>query len=482
MSGRIAVPKSLDKRLRGWLTSHPDGHERGAFVLFRKFDRPVDVLPTSPRFIAVDVIEIPNEWTIESSATRFRFNMRMLPPIYFRCEQQGLMLGFAHNHPSNDHDFSPKDDRNEQNILRGYSGSNGPDVSLLALLLVSDRWRARIRFAKSPDQSESIRHILVLSDYVEMHSEDLAPVTDIQMRQEAAFGKPFNRNLKSLRATVVGAGGTGSSLATLLARAGAGELIIIDGDNVEDSNLNRTRGYRKKDVGRNKAQRLSKFINKLELGCKVTYIPKYLGESPSAIDAISGSDIVFGCTDDVEGRDILNQAMYYYCLPYIDVGLTGAIDTDSDNIPYLRDHRGRVSTILPESGACLRCQGVVTQNKLAYERAIIERPELAKLDPDTLRREYYLTGGGESAPGIGPFTNAVADLAVASFFNLLRPFRRLSSDFRTDNIWYDFVHLQLYSNLPELDPNCFCCGPDGLLNAPEGSYRLSMPRLGRLQN
>nr|WP_287301218.1 ThiF family adenylyltransferase [Mesorhizobium sp.] len=71
-------------------------------------------------------------------------------------------------------------------------------------------------------------------------------------RQEAAFGEPFNEKLRSLRVAIVGGGGTGSSVATLVARAGVGELIIIDGDLLEDSNLNRVRGYRRRDVGESK--------------------------------------------------------------------------------------------------------------------------------------------------------------------------------------------------------------------------------------
>ena len=55
------------------------------------------------------------------------------------------------------------------------------------------------------------------------------------------------------RAVVVGAGGTGSAVATLLARAGVGELIIIDGDDLAGSNMNRVRGYQAKDIGKNKA-------------------------------------------------------------------------------------------------------------------------------------------------------------------------------------------------------------------------------------
>jgi len=480
MNARITIPGSIEGKLRTWLTSHPDGHERGAIVLFRKFDRPVDGLDPSRRFVAIETIKLDGDWVIDSSPIHFRLNMRKLPPLYLRCEQEGLELGFVHSHPDGAVEFSAKDDQNEQNILRGYAGCNGLGVHLVALILCSGQWYGRVRSAADRVTAIPVRHVAVLSDQIALHLAGAgSESTEVLRRQEAAFGKPFNRKLQSLRVVVVGAGGTGSPLATLLARCGVGELVIVDGDDLEETNLNRVRGYRRRDVGQSKADTLAAYVASLGLPCSVVSIPDYVDRSPRAIDAIATADFVFGCTDDVGGRDVLGQATYYYSLGYIDVGLTGAIGADEFGEPYLRDHRGRISTILPEDGACLRCQGVVTDAKLAYERAVRARPELKDLDPETLQREYYLVGGQESAPGVGPFTSAVADLAVASFMNLLRHYRRLPTDFRQDNLWVDFVHLNFYSNLPAQDPSCFCCGSPGLLNASEGGYRLGMPSLGK---
>jgi len=477
---RVAFPASLERRVSGWLGGHPDNHERGAIILFRKFGRPVEGLPTSARYVAVDAVAMDGDWVLDSSPTHLRINLRKLPPVYWRCEQEGLELGFAHSHPSGVPDFSLKDTRNEYAILRGYAGCNGQGVTLVAMVLCDRVWRARARSGGAPELAETARHVAVLGEMIEIHlPDDDGNTPETLRRQDAAFGKPFNRKLRSLRAVVAGGGGTGSPTAIQLARSGIGELVSIDGDRLDASNLNRVRGYRLSDVGEKKAPTLAAYIRGLSLDVTVASIDGYL-DRPDAVDALATADILFGCTDDVAGRDIMNQAAYYYCVPYIDVGLTGRIEEDADNLPYLRDHRGRISTILPEHGACLRCQGVVTEAKLAYERALHERPELAAFDPETLRREYYLSGGLESAPGVGPFTGTVADLGVASFMNLIRPYRRLPSDLRQDNVWIDFVHMGLYSNMPAMDPDCFCCGQEGLLNRPEGAFRLGMPALGRL--
>ena len=476
---RIALLGSHQKQLASWLSNHPEGHERGAIIFFRRFGRKISGLPHSERFVSFDVELMEDDWVIDSSEVHLRINMRKFPKVYLRCETENLELGFVHSHPSGVLEFSGKDDINEENILHGVSGCNGLSSKLVSIIYCDGAWRGRIRTGKFPKEPDPVRHIAILSDKLELHhvnASDDSPKS--LLRQEAAFGKPFNAKLGSLRVAVVGLGGTGSPVATMLARCGTGELILIDGDDFEETNMNRVRGYKSTDVGHKKAESLKNFIYNLGLGTKVIAFPEFVGESGEAIDSLSSADVVFGCTDDVTGRDLLNQCLYYYGLVLIDSGLTGFIQEGEDGVPHLRDHRGRVSCILPERGACLRCQGVVTDKKLEYEQAIKDRPELAELDPETLKREHYLVGGGNSAPGVGPFTSMTADNAVATLMHLIKPYRRLSTDLRSDNIWIDFVHMTIHSNEPAENPDCPYC-KQNLLTVKEENYRLDMPQLGK---
>lgn len=471
---------SHNQRLQTWLTSHPAGHERGAIVLFRRFSRSVKNLAESDRFISVVVIEMMDDWILESSENHFTINMRKFSDIYFRCEKDELELGFVHSHPKGCLYFSDKDEVNEKNILHGLSGCNGSSSFLISMVLSEGKWIARGRKGSSPDELLTIRHICILSNRVELHGiSESNESPESLLRQEAAFGRPFNRMLQSLRVAVVGVGGTGSPTATLLARSGVGELIIIDGDILDKTNMNRVRGYTSENVGKKKATSITTFINSLGLNVSVSGIPEYLNESAEAIDALSSADIVFGCTDDSLGRDILNQAIYYYCQVLIDVGIAGFVDKDSQEIPYLRDQRGRISCILPESGACLRCQKVITNERIEFEEALKKRPDLKGVDPVTLEKEYYLRGGGVGAPGIGPFTSATADMGVATLMNLIKPYRKIPTDLREDNVWIDYIHMNIHSNEPIDDPECIHCRTRYLLLKSEGKYRLGTPSLGK---
>ena len=479
MKHRITILGSHDAELQTWLRGHPDGHERGAIVLFRRLSRPARGQNPSDRFIGVKVIKMTGDWVLSSSVRHLEINMRKFPEIYFQCEQEGLELGFIHSHADGHLGFSEIDDGNEKTILHGLSGCSGEKAFLVAMVLVGGNWTARIRQGIDPDKILEVRHVAVLGAGLKLHGiAGCDGATELLVRQAAAFGAPFNSMLQSLRVAVVGVGGTGSPVATLLARAGIGELILLDDDKLEASNMNRVRGYRDVDVGKYKAESLASFIEELGLDVSVSAITGRLGESSDSLDALSSADVIVGCTDDTCGRDIMNQATYYYAQAYIDCGLTGKVEEDAEGNPYLRDHRGRVSCVLPESGACLRCQGVVTEEKIVYEQAVKDKPELVDLDPETLEREYYLIGGGEQAPGVGPFTSATADNVVATLMDLIRPYRDIPTDLRRDNIWIDFIHMGIYSNEPEDDPECIYCRQQIMLLKKEDKFRLDMPLLG----
>ena len=58
-------------------------------------------------------------------------------------------------------------------------------------------------------------------------------------RTELLFGREKLQKLRNSHVLVLGVGGVGAYTAEMLVRAGVGELTIVDGDTVEETNLNR---------------------------------------------------------------------------------------------------------------------------------------------------------------------------------------------------------------------------------------------------
>ena len=73
-------------------------------------------------------------------------------------------------------------------------------------------------------------------------------------RTARLIGEEGVRRLKEACVTIVGIGGVGSYTAEALARAGIGKLTLIDGDRVEESNINRQLAALHSTLGRYKAQ------------------------------------------------------------------------------------------------------------------------------------------------------------------------------------------------------------------------------------
>jgi molybdopterin-synthase adenylyltransferase len=472
---RITLLGSHHSELVAHLEGHPEGHEQAAVVLFKRIHISVAGLPDSDRFISHEVHLLGAGCITSTSGMHVSFNLQPFREYFRRCEEENLVVGFVHNHPGGPLDFSEIDEANERTLLTAITNRNGAGSSLVAMLWSHGRWIGRVRRGSALNESTPARHVAVISDGLEVfeRGDASAELSEVQLRQAAAFGKPFAQKMQSLRVGVVGNGGTGSSAATLAVRSGVGEIILFDKDLLQKSNLNRVRGLTSADVGHPKAARLKKFIDSIGIQTKSAAMESFVDDSPNAIDALATCDVILGCTDDMLGRDAINLCVYYYAQPLIDVGLGGGIDTDAAGEPFLRNHAARVSTVLPESGHCLFCQGVITPLWIRTALALRENPDLTSEE----MKERYLENGGTDAPGVGPFTNAAADFAIATLFDLMRKFRRFPPEVRRDLFFIDFVKMEISSPDQPKKPDCQYCGTRDFLNVRE-TNRLGRPSLG----
>ena len=203
----------------------------------------------------------------------------------------------------------------------------------------------------------------------------------------------------------------------LLARLGVGQLALFDDDIIVDvTNLNRLHGARRADADamRPKVEVVAREITEHGLGVRAVPIRHWIGD-PLCRDALKAGDVIFGCTDDHDGRLLLNRLAYFYLIPVIDMGL--AIDP-KPNRSGLRDLTGRITVLFPEA-PCLLCRGIVDPVAARDEELRRRAPE----EYERRKREAYVHGSGDPAPAVVTFTTATACLAVDELLQALTGFR-----------------------------------------------------------
>lgn len=96
------------------------------------------------------------------------------------------------------------------------------------------------------------------------------------MRTELLFGKEAVSKLRRSHVLVLGLGGVGAYAAEMLVRAGIGELTIVDGDIVEETNLNRQLPALRSTIGKPKSTVLKERFLDINPACVIHDIFEYI--------------------------------------------------------------------------------------------------------------------------------------------------------------------------------------------------------------
>lgn len=116
-------------------------------------------------------------------------------------------------------------------------------------------------------------------------------------------GEDLQKKISSAKVAVCGLGGLGSNIAIALARAGVGQLHIIDFDRVDISNLNRQQ-YFAEQVGLYKTEALSENLHRIAPYCKITKNCIKLDEN-NILSILKDDDIICEAFDVAEEKAIL---------------------------------------------------------------------------------------------------------------------------------------------------------------------------------
>ena len=128
------------------------------------------------------------------------------------------------------------------------------------------------------------------------------------------------KKLRTARVLVVGAGALGNEMLKNLALLGVGNVLIIDEDVVEESNLPRSILFRNSDLGKSKAKAAAQALRRIYPAITVHYIKGNV-VTDVGLGVFRWADVVMSGLDNRQARVWINRACFKLDRPWIDGGI-----------------------------------------------------------------------------------------------------------------------------------------------------------------
>lgn len=133
--------------------------------------------------------------------------------------------------------------------------------------------------------------------------------------------------LRGARVFLAGLGGVGSYAAEALARAGIGNLTLVDHDCVAGSNLNRQLPALRSTLGRKKLEVMAERILDINPACALTPVDDFLAPDNVRQHLAGPFDMVLDAIDSLSSKTALIEAAYRMGLPVVaSMGAGGRLD------------------------------------------------------------------------------------------------------------------------------------------------------------
>lgn len=156
----------------------------------------------------------------------------------------------------------------------------------------------------------------------------------------SGIGRNGQKKLQKSRVGILGCGALGSNIANILCRSGIGQIVVVDQDRVELSNLQRQMLFTESDVGHAKAIRAARRLAKINSEVAVeAFHQTVCVDNFNAL--FKGCNLIFDASDNFAARFLLNRMSIEENIPWVFSGVTAA--------------SGQSMLIVPGKTACLGC-------------------------------------------------------------------------------------------------------------------------------
>ena len=132
----------------------------------------------------------------------------------------------------------------------------------------------------------------------------------------AEWDEACQEKLRQAHVMIVGLGGLGVAVLPYLVAAGIGEITLVDGDVVDESNLARQVIYTEKAIGQPKVSQAQPFAIGLNGSVNIHAVAENLSPT-NAKEMIQRVDLVVDCTDNFAARYLINDVCVALEKPFV---------------------------------------------------------------------------------------------------------------------------------------------------------------------
>jgi hypothetical protein len=296
-----------------------------------------------------------------------RLSAAFINRAIIRARNERLVYLHVHNHGSDRSvEFSNVDLASHE---RGYPALLDIAKGMPVGALVFGRRSLQIDLWWSKTERAKLKRCTVMSSRIHRlypspsHATKTAyrPSVDRQVR---FLGEAGQAQLAGARVAVVGLGGVGSMVVQDLARMGVGELLMIDSDTLDETNLSRvvTAIFRDVALKPSKAELAARYVRQINPNIHCDVVKDDVAYEDVA-DKLADYDFIFMCADTMRARLVVNAIVNQHLIPGVQIGSkillaegTGKIEQFYSVVRHMRPGCG-----------CMLCNGLISGPRLAIE-------------------------------------------------------------------------------------------------------------------
>ena len=209
-------------------------------------------------------------------------------------------------------------------------------------------------------------------------------------RTELLIKKQGIEKLQKSNILIVGLGGVGSFVAEFLARAGIGKMTIVDGDDVDLTNINRQLPALNSTIGKLKAEVLAERLLDINPDIKLTVITQFLSPEDTLKIVSKDFNYVVDCIDSISPKvNLLLACLRKKVKVVSSMGAGGKLDPSK---VFLKDiSKTRDCTLARTVKKKLKKVGLHKGVRCVFSTEIQDKESVFHTDGSNYKRSFYGT-------------------------------------------------------------------------------------------